>query len=83
MPKGILKHDFEFTIGQLWPNYKQLHGGLGIPRIFTGLGLTYDWRENSNTHVGISEFFVRDASTISNKEFISIQQFCQDPSKPD
>lgn len=70
-PADTWAGDLAFTFNQASTSYVQTGG---YP--FTRLGYTYDWNADSPTHVGPSEFLVREGADVLVKQHIGVAEYC-------
>jgi hypothetical protein len=55
-----------FVFEQMWTSYRTGFDRPGFP--FTGMGWSYNWSPDSQDHVGISEFVVREEASVLLRE---------------
>ena len=67
-----------FMLQQILSAYRVGFDDTGYP--FTGLGYTYDWKPDSETHhVGLSEYVVRHGAVVKDVQEISTADYCAKP----
>jgi len=78
VPAGADRSRLGFVLNQMLISYRIGFDQPGYP--FTGLGYTWDWKPDSETHhVGLSEYVVRQGAPIRNLQATETAVFCAGP----
>ena len=69
---------YRFMLQQILTAYRTGFDAPGYP--FTGLGYTYDWKPDSETHhVGLAEYVVRRGAVVRDVQEIDTAAYCAKP----
>jgi hypothetical protein len=75
VPEGADRSRLGFVLNQMLISYRIGFDQPGYP--YTGLGYTWDWKPDSETHhVGLSEYVVRQGASIRNLQATETAEFC-------